>query len=187
MDLQGPPPPHPWQQPQPPSPAYAPPPPGRRWFPIAVIVAIIAAGILIAAAIVIAGGDKSHPAAEPSTPRQSAPVSAGARRTCQGWQTTNSALNEIPALPDGWDWDTPNIDKYIANGNTAIGKALDIFQSEINPSDPPEIVAAAKDYISEKRTEMAKLSDHTYGGADGVSGNVAYAKLNQLCGVKDHG
>lgn len=179
-------PPQPHQQPWPPYPGYPPPqPPRRRWLPYATLGAIIIAGALIAAAIVIAGGDKSsRSAAAPSTTQPAASASGGIGATCKAWRTTSSALDAIPQLPDGWDWDTPNINTLIASGNAAIGKALDIFQAEINPNDSPEVVSAAKEYISDKRSEMAKLSDHTYTEADGVPENVAFAKLNQLCGVK---
>ena len=69
---------------------------------------------------------------------------------------------------------TPNI---IANQSAAVTKALDLFEPQIAASDPPEVAEAAKTYVSERRLAMQKHVDHTYTQADGVSGNVALAKL----------
>ncbi|MEY8019118.1 hypothetical protein [Mycobacterium servetii] len=188
MDFQGPPPPHPWQQPQPPYPAYAPPPPGRRWFPIAVIAAILVAGALIAAAIVIAGGDKSHPAAAPITTAQPAMEPPEATATCKAWRAADAALATIPALPEGWDWNTPNIDTLSSNAKTAVDKVLDIFESRVAAGDPQQVVEAAKSYIATKRADMSKLVDHTITTADDAAVEVSLATLQQLCGgEKDHG
>jgi len=116
----------------------------------------------------------------PITPlRQAAETSS----TCEAWPSTKAALNSIPALPAGWNWDTPNIDVYVSNQSAAVNKALDLFEADIAASDPPEVVAAAKAYVSERRQAMQKLVDHTYTTADGVPGNVALAKLDEVCGV----
>ena len=98
---------------------------------------------------------------------------AAANGTCKAWRTTKPALDAIPSLPDGWDWNTPNIDMYIANRNAAIAQALDLFEPEESPTDQTDISAAAHEYVAAKRTEMQKLSDHTYTAADGVPGNTA--------------
>lgn len=172
-------PPQPYPQPWPPYPGY-PPPQSRRWMPYATLAAIVLAGALIAVAIVIAGGEKSHQAA-PSAPTQSAAVPTESTATCKAWRTTSAALDAIPALPDGWTWATPNIDTLISNAKTGVDKALDIFQSKIAADDPPQVVSAAKSYIAAKRTEMSKLSDHSITEADDSAVDTSRGTLNQLC------
>jgi hypothetical protein len=108
--------------------------------------------------------------------------SGAASSTCNAWRITKPALDAIPSLPDGWDWNTPNIDRYISDRNAALARALDLFEPKI-AGEPANISAAARDYVSAKRTEMQKLSGHTYTAADGVPGNTALAALNQLCGI----
>ena len=167
------------------APAIAPVRP-RRWLPVAIVTAaILLAGAIVAAAIILSGG-KDNTGVPPITVSQS-PTSTDSRAatssTCNAWRTTKPALDAIPGLPDGWDWNTPNIDTYIANRNAAIARALDLFEPKI-ADEPADLSAAAHEYVSAKRTEMQKLSDHTYTAADGVPGNSALAALNQLCGIQ---
>jgi hypothetical protein len=76
-----------------------PPPPARRaWLPAAIIgAAIVAAGGLVAGAVILS--DDGPP--------------AGAGTTCQAWISTRDTLRAIPALPTGWNFNTPNIDNDI--------------------------------------------------------------------------
>ncbi len=174
-------PPHQWQQ-QPPYPAYpAPPPGGRRWFPIAVVAAILIAGALIAAAVVFVGGDKSAKPAAASGAAQSDAAPTESTATCKAWRTTSAAFDAIPHLPDGWDWNTPDIDTLIANQKTAVDKTLSIFESKIAPSDPQQVVNAARAYVTAKRTELSHLASHTITEADGTAVDTSGANLNQLC------
>jgi uncharacterized protein (UPF0333 family) len=158
----------------------------RRWLPLAIVVAaIVLAAAIVAAAIILSGGtrkDTSDSSATVSTSAITSNSVAATSSTCNAWRTTKPALDAIPGLPVGWDWNTPGIDTYIANRNAAIARALNIFESKIAP-EPSNIAATAHDYVSAKRTEMQKLSDHTYTAADGVPGNTALATLNQLCGI----
>lgn len=85
-------------------------------------------------------------------------------------------------LPDGWDWDTPNIDTYIANRTAAMTRVLDLFEPKIADT-PTDVAAAARDYISTKRTEIRLLTEHTYTAVDQAEVNVANGHLNQICGV----
>ncbi len=102
--------------------------------------------------------------------------------TCDAWVVTKAALHAIPALPAGWDWNTPNIDVYIGNAATAAEKTLSLFEPQILP-DPAHVAAAARGYVSAKRTEIRKLKDHTYTSEDAAAGNVAFARINQICGT----
>jgi hypothetical protein len=64
-----------------------------------------------------------------------------------------------------------------------VNKALDLFEHDIAATDPPQVVQAAKTYVSERRLATQKLIDHTFTPAEGVPGNVALAKLDEVCGV----
>jgi hypothetical protein len=175
-------PPEPPAQPQwVPTPAPGPP---RRWLPLAIVTAaILLAAAIVAAAIILSDVIRDNTGTHSASPSPTASVSAApTSTTCNAWRTTKPALDAIPALPDGWDWNTPNIDTYIANRNAAITRALDLFEAKII-AEPADVSAAAHEYVSAKRTEMQKLSDHTYTAADGVPGNTALATLNQLCGL----
>jgi hypothetical protein len=158
----------------------------RRWLPLAIVTAAILLGAAIVGAAIIVSGGRHNNAAPTTTVSQSpTPTTSGAAAssTCNAWRTTKPALDAIPSLPDGWDWNTPNIDRYISDRNAALARALDLFEPKI-ASEPADVSGAAHDYVSAKRTEMQKLSDHTYTAADGVPGNSALAALDQLCGVK---
>lgn len=174
-------PPQQYPQPWPPYPGYPPPPQSRRWMPYATLAAIIFAGALIAVAIMISGGNKSHQAAPSGAPATSATVPTESTATCKAWRTTSAAFDAIPHLPDGWDWDTPNIDTLISNQKMAVDKALGIFESKIVASDPEQVVSAAHAYIAAKRTELSHLASHTITEADGTAVDASSATLNQLC------
>ncbi|RDH75386.1 hypothetical protein DVS77_27190 [Mycolicibacterium moriokaense] len=168
-------------------PYYPPAKPARRWLPVAIIVAaIIIATAVIAAVLLTRGPDTAAPAGPAPTAVQNAPAQGAdaTSGTCEAWPSTKAALNSIPALPAGWNWETPNIDVYIANQSAAVNKALDLFEAEVAAGDPSDVVAAAKTYISERRQAMQKLVNHTYTTADGVPGNVALAKLDAVCGTR---
>jgi hypothetical protein len=169
-----------WQPPQPPLPPPLPPsvrrPPHRRsWLPAAIIgSAIVIAAGLVAGALILsdrAGSD-----------------GAGSDRagTCQAWTQTRQTLRSIPALPQDWNWSTPNIDNYIRIQNAPVGKALEAFEPEIT-AEPADVAQAARDYVAARRHQMQTLTDHTYVAADGVAVDTALRNLNRRCGIQDNG
>ena len=162
------------------------PRPPRRWLPLAIVAAAaLFAAAIVAAAIILSGVIRDNTGTHSSTAPQSPTATDSAAMTssnCNAWRATKPALDAIPALPDGWDWSTPNIDAYIANRNAAIARALDLFEAKVT-AEPTDVSSAAHEYVAAKRTEMQKLSDHTYTAADGVPANTALATLNQLCGL----
>jgi hypothetical protein len=168
-----------------PAPYYPPADRPRRWLPIAIVVAaaIIAAAII--GAVLLSRGPSSTPAGPASTAAGNGPTQNGvaASSTCESWPSIKAALNSIPALPAGWNWDTPNIDVYILNQSAAVKKALDLFEADVAATDPPEVVTAARTYLSERRQGMQKLLDRIYTSADQVPVSVALAKLDEVCGV----
>jgi len=162
----------------------------RRWLPAAIIgTAIIVAGAVIGGAIIIINSGSSTDTAASSSPSAStsadpsAPVSVADSSTCEAWPVTNTALKSIPALPAGWDWETPGIDALIANQNAAIETSLELFEGDIAESDPPEVVAAASEYVAAQRLSIQQFTDHTYTGA-GAAVTKARVKLDHACGVK---
>ena len=166
-----------WQPPQPP----LVPPPGferrpplqrRSWLPAAIIgSAIVVAAGLVAGALIVKGKDGT--------------ANSGAS-TCQAWTQTRLILRAIPALPQSWTWNTPNIDNYIKIQNAPVGNALDLFEPQI-AAKPADVAQAARQYVSALRTQMQTLTDHTYVAADGSAVDTALGNLNQLCGIHDNG
>ena len=131
---------------------------------------VIAAG-LVAGALILKGRDG---------------VATTGQSTCQAWTETQLILRAIPALPQGWTWDTPNIDNYIKMQDAPVAKALDLFEPRI-AAEPADVATAARQYVSVLRDQMRSLSDHTYVPADGAAVDTALAKLNQLCGIQVNG
>lgn len=168
-------------------PYYPPAKPARRWLPIAIIVAaIIIATAVIAAVLLSRGPDTAAPAGPAPTAAQNAPAQGNANEsssTCEAWPSTKAALNSIPALPAGWNWETPNIDVYVSNLNAAVTRALDLFEREIAADDPPQVTEAARTYLAERRQGMERLATRQYSAAADVTITSARAKLDQVCGV----
>lgn len=175
----GPPPGQPWPPQWPPN-----TPPQKRGpsWPVAVIVAaILITGGAVAVALINKSGpaapNAAGPSAAPNTSVQPTTASVENTATCKAWRTTSAAFDAIPHLPDGWDWDTPNIDTLSSNQKIAVDKALGIFESKIAPNDPQQVVSAAHAYVAAKRTELSHLASHTITEADGT----AVDSMNQLC------
>lgn len=134
--------------------------------------AIVIAAALVAGALILRGGNGDSAGDAPST--------------CQAWAETRQTLRSIPSLPQGWDWNTPNIDSSIRNQNTPVATALDLFEPKIAPT-PADVARAAENYVTARRQQMQALADRSYTPADGESVDVALRDLNQLCGVRDNG
>ncbi len=175
---------------QPPPPQWGPPPPvqqTRRWLPAAIIgAAVIIAGAVVAGAVLINAGSNDTAASNTASPSAAAvptaQVSAADSSTCKGWAAAGAALRSIPALPSGWDWNTPGIDAIITDQSAAIEAALGMFEGDITESDPPQVVAAAREYVAAQRQGMQQRADHTYTGA-GAPVTAARVKLDYACGV----
>lgn len=165
-------------QPPPPAPLPPPLPPydvrgatRSRWMPAAIMgSAIVIAAGLVAGALILRDDDGGGP---------------GRTSTCQAWAQTRLALRAVPPLPEGWTWETPNIDTLVSFQNGPVGFALDGFEPQI-AAQPPDVAQAARDYVAARRTQMQSLADRTYRAADGVAVDTALARLNQLCGITDN-
>lgn len=152
-------------------PPVQPPKPGRPWLPAAIIGAaiVIAAGLVAGALILKKDG---APAAGPGT--------------CEAWAETRLTLRAIPALPNGWTWQTPNIATLIKNQNAPVAKALDLFEPKI-AAEPADVAAAAQQYVAARRTQIDTLSDRSYTPEIGAAVDTALSRLNQLCGIPADG
>ena len=138
---------------------------GRKsWLPAAIIgAAIVIAAGLVSGALILTSKDSG-----PST--------------CQAWTQTRQTLKSIPALPDGWNWTTPDIDNSIRNQNKPVAQVLDAFEPEI-ADKPADVAEAAKQYVAARRTQMQALTNRTYVPADGAAVNTALGNLDRLCGT----
>ena len=155
-------------------PPLSPPPvpkTGRPWLPAAIIgAAIVVAAGLVAGALILKKSDQ--PASGPST--------------CEAWSETRLTLRAIPALPNGWTWQTPNIDIDIANQNAPVATALDLFEPKI-VAQPADVAQAARDYLAARRNQMQTLSDRSYTPKDGAAVDTTLQRLNELCGIVSDG
>lgn len=144
---------------------------GTSWLPAALIgsAIVVAAGLISGALILKNKGG-----------------AADTKSTCQAWSETWVTLKEIPALPDGWNWNTPNIDRLIQSQNVPVGKTLDGFESEI-AANPPDVARAARDYVAARRAQMESLANHSYTAADGEAVDTTLGHLNELCGIQSNG
>lgn len=154
----------------------------RRSLPISVLIAaVVVSAAVIGAAMIARGGSQATLSSHSLTPGAAGATTPATSATCKSWSSIRGALDAIPGLPDGWNWDTPNIDVLIANRNAAMTKALDRFESSISTTDPASVTTPAREYIAERRKEMRQDTDHTYTTADGVLGNIALANLDRVC------
>lgn len=176
--------PHQWHQPNPAGPTQPYPPApaptsNRRWIPAAIISAgIIIAGAVVGGAVIMNHGNN----ADTSTAASSGPAAGSAAAdgsTCKAWAAFHNTMSKVPPLPQGWDWNTPNIDTYIGNRARATEAALELFVPRITP-EPADVAAAANDYVAAKRKEQQMLIERTYTGD--VAATDAAFRLDQLCG-----
>lgn len=189
---QAPPPaPHQWHQPYPagptqPYPATPGSPANRRWIPAAIISAgIIIAGAVVGGAVITNRGDKGEATSAPAGQTVNTATPAGVESsTCKAWAASRTTIAMIPALPQGWNYNTPNIDTYIGNKVTATNTALDLFVPRI-AAEPADVAAAANDYVAAKRKELAMMTAHTYDLPQQVAVNDAMVRLNQVCGLAE--
>ncbi len=147
------------------------PTPARPWLPAAIIgAAIVVAAGLVAGAFIL---------------KKDTAVDAGPT-TCAAWAETRLTLRSIPALPNGWNWKTPNIATLIKNQNAPVSKALDLFEPKIS-AEPADVAAAAQQYVAARRKQVETLSDRTYTPDIGAGVDAALKRLNQLCGIPADG
>jgi hypothetical protein len=148
-----------------------PPKPGRPWLPAAIIgAAMVIAAALVAGAVIL---------------KRDGAADAGPG-TCEAWAETRLTLRSIPALPNGWNWKTPNITALIKNQNAPVSKALDLFEPKI-AAEPADVAQAAKQYVAARRTQIETLTDQSYTREVGAAVDKALTRLNELCGIPSAG
>ncbi|MGY4708620.1 hypothetical protein ACXDF8_03490 [Mycolicibacterium sp. CBM1] len=152
-----------------------------RWIP----AAILAAGLIVAVAVVGAAGivvKNAKPAVLVSAPQKARTDEVLTSSTCRAWEITRSALGAVPPLPESWSADTPDAGAAVTRRAAALGKVVDFFAPQVGP-EPADVAAAANDFIAAQRRQIQLLRDRSYTDADGVSVNLAAGRLDQLCAV----
>ncbi|WP_131806845.1 hypothetical protein [Mycobacteroides abscessus] len=161
---------------QPPYP-YKPP---RNRTPVALVVAIIVAGGLIAGAVLLAGGKNATPApttvASPTAPVAASAADSG---TCRAWTDAKRDLDTVPLMPNGWETD-PNRNVYIDNQANLLNPILNKLEKAITPS-PDYVASAAHSFIQRQRDAIAAARNGTYASALTDQISTAYDKLDALC------
>lgn len=162
---------------QPPYP-YKPP---RNWSPVAIVAAIVAAGALIACAILLAGGDRSGVAATsaPTMEPAAAPGITAVPATCRAWESAKQDLSEVPMLPEGWRTD-PNREIYVQNQINLLAPIIDRFEKSIT-TEPANVVAAARNVVTTQRAAMTSLKNGTFVSSQADQGDAAYAQMDAVC------
>jgi hypothetical protein len=184
----GPPPGQPWAPQWPPN--TAPSKRGPAWMlPVAIVVAaVLITGGAITVALISKSGSPALPggSSASATAAPPSPASNGAdSSTCVAWRSAKAALDTaVDPMPADWNWNTPGIDGLIAQSNAIITNAMDLFEPHI-AAQPADVATAARAYVKARRSEVAKLANHTYTEADDVPSTTAYATLNQLCHMAD--
>lgn len=150
----------------------------RLLFVVAALIVI--AGLAAAAVIVATSGP---PAASSSA---SAPTSVargtGFGDTCVAWSSVKTQMKAMTTMPDGWTYETPQIDIVIAARAAQLKTTIRLFTKDIM-ADPPQAAAAAHAWADVQSTEGPKLLDHTFGPEDQSKIDAAAHALDAACGM----
>ncbi|GAB7065819.1 hypothetical protein H7J06_26845 [Mycobacterium hodleri] len=132
----------------------------------AVAAVILVAGLIIAGVIYFSGRPEAEMSSAPAPgPTQPIAAQSGTGTTCDGWGDMKRDFQGMTQMPDGWTYDTPQIDIVIASRAAQLAKLLDIFTPQITP-EPADVAAAAHAFVAAQSTEGPKLIAHTFGPAD---------------------
>ncbi|OBG70981.1 hypothetical protein A5700_00905 [Mycobacterium sp. E1214] len=148
-----------------------------------VVAAIVIVGLAAAAVIAI-----TKPAPSPGSPRagqagagRTTTTSRSAQSTCAGWTTVKSDMQAMTQLPDGWTYDTPQIDIAIHGRAAQLDTIVKLFVDEISP-EPADLAATARAWVEAQSVEGPKLVDHTFAPADRANIAAAAHALDTACG-----
>jgi hypothetical protein len=151
---------------------------GSRWFPVAVVAAIVVAGALIAAAVFVKGDDDPPQAPSVAAPTDEAMADSA---TCMAWAKTRYDLGQVTPMPPGFVYGAPGIDELADHRAAQLRTVLAAFESQIEPT-PPAVASAAHRVVDTVMDESDSLSGRVAIGpadADAVQG--AQRVLNGLC------
>lgn len=140
------------------------------------------AAVVVGAVILLTrrgGGD--HNESQPSSSTQDDLAAAPGTTTCQAWQKARAKMDDAPALPDGWDWNTPDIDTLIGERAKVINQALDEFDPQIKNEEPLMVAVFAHIFVKDKRTEMRRLTTHAWSPMDSLHANIDQQGLDKAC------
>jgi hypothetical protein len=102
--------------------------------------------------------------------------------TCAGWTSLKNSLQGVTQLPHGWTYQSALIDIQISARSAQLATLLDIFASKIQ-SAPPEVAAAAHNFIEAQAAETTKLTEHTFTASDQAAIDDARRALDSACGI----
>jgi hypothetical protein len=150
---------------------------GSRWFPVAVVAAIVVAGVLIAAAIFFKGEGDQAPAPSVAPTTEAAADSA----TCLAWAKAKYDLSHVTPMPPGFVYGAPGVDELADTRAARLQKVLAAFESQIE-STPEAVAAAAHRVVDASMDEADKLSGRlAIGPADANAVGGARRELDGLC------
>jgi hypothetical protein len=151
---------------------------------------ILVGGLTVAGVIAASGPPDPAPAGQPAAPVEAArsttastsTTASSSSSTCGGWATVKSDMQGMTKLPDGWTYDTPQIDITIHGRAAQLDKILPLFVDEITP-EPADLAATAHAWVDAQSVEAPKLTDHTFTPADRAAIDAAAHALDVACGM----
>jgi hypothetical protein len=150
----------------------------------AVAAVVLVAGLIIAGVIYFSGRPEARgSSALAPGPTQPIAAQSGTGTTCDGWGDMKRNFQGMTQMPDGWTYDTPQIDIVIASRAAQLAKLLNIFTPQITP-EPADVAAAAHAFVAAQSTEGPKLIAHTFGPADRANIDAAGVALDRACGMQ---
>jgi hypothetical protein len=151
---------------------------GSRWFPVAVVAAIVVAGALIAAAILFRGAGSQSPTSTAPSPTAEALADSA---TCMAWAKAKYDLGQVTPMPPGFIYGNPGINDLADRRANELRRVLAAFESQIELT-PSAVAAAAHQVVDVSMDEVDKLSGRVaIGPADAVAIEGARRVLNGLC------
>jgi hypothetical protein len=111
-------------------------------------------------------GATTSPSGAPATPPSAASSdTAAASATCAAWRRAKRTIDTASRLPAGWYWETSHRKTGINNLAAAVGRDLDLFETQILATDPADVSAAAHAYVFARRKELRALTARTFDNA----------------------
>jgi hypothetical protein len=165
----------------------------RRWRTFAVSVATLATAGAVVAVTAVTNSEimcrQSHrvtsPWTSPGTSLRPLAALGTASATCAAWPPAKHSIDAVSALPAGWYWDTSTRRSEIRDLASAVSHDLDLFDSQIPPTDPAPVATAAHSYITAKRAELSALTARTFDNTVASDVTSARSDLNRACGLPD--
>jgi hypothetical protein len=158
-----------------------------RWCARVVVIAVLLVAAALVAFSAIRSGEIIRGDGYGATTSPSSTDTAAASATCAAWRSAKRTIDAASRLPAGWYWDTSDRKTDINNLAAAVGRDLDLFETQILATDPADVSAAAHSYVFAKRKELRALTARTFDNALASAVTSARADLNHVCDISDGG